>query len=72
MKPADILIAILQFGPQVLPLIQQVTGWVKEGKKEVTPEDIAQLIEYGRKSSADYLREIGVVRPSGEPQVPPT
>lgn len=63
MKTADLLIALLQFGPTILPLIAQVTQWTQQGKKEVTPEDIALLIAYGKKTSADYLAEAGVNAP---------
>lgn len=63
MKPADVLIALLNFGPTILPLVAQVSGWIKDGKKEVTPEDIALLIAYGKKTSADYLAEAGVNAP---------
>lgn len=63
MTPAAILLAVLQYGPGILPLIQQISEWVKSGKQEVTPEDIAQLISYGRKTSADYLAAAGVKPP---------
>lgn len=64
MTPAVVLAAVLQYGPTVLPLIQQLAEMAKSGKTEVTPEDIAQLIAYGKKTSADYLREAGVTPPT--------
>lgn len=60
MTPAIVLNAVLTYGPSILPLIQQLAELVKSGKAEVTPEDIAQLIEYGKKTSADYLKEAGI------------
>lgn len=59
MTPALILGAVLQYGPSVLPVIQSLVGMIRDKKTEVTPEDIALLIELGKKSSADYLREAG-------------
>lgn len=59
MTPAVILAAVLQYGPSILPLVQQLTAMIRDRKPEVTPEDIAQLIELGRKSSADYLTAAG-------------
>lgn len=66
MTPAAILTAVLTYGPGILPLIQQIAQWVKENKQEVSPEDIAELIAYGKKTSADYLREAGVTPPAGQ------
>jgi hypothetical protein len=57
MNPAILLQAVLTYGPEILPLIQQLAAWAKSGKQDVTPEDIAQLIAYGKKSAADYLAE---------------
>lgn len=67
MKPLDILNAVLQFGPTVLPLIGQLTTWIKENKQTVSAEDIAQLIAYGKKTSNDYLKEAGIT-PTAPPQ----
>lgn len=63
MTPAAILIAVLQYGPSILPLVGQIQQWIKDGKKEVTPDDIAQLIAFGKKTSADYLADAGVEVP---------
>lgn len=63
MTPAAILTALLTYGPTILPLIQQVTQWVKDGKQEVSAEDIAELIAYGKKMSADYLLGVGLIQP---------
>jgi len=60
MNPAAILAAILTYGPEILPVIHQVTTWIKNRKEDVTPEDIAQLIAYGNKTSDDYLKEVGI------------
>lgn len=57
MTPAAILALVVQYGPEILPLVQQLVKWVKENKTEVTPEDIALLISYGSKTSAQYLAE---------------
>lgn len=57
MAPAAVLIAVLQYGPAILPLIGQITTWIKDGKTEVTPQDIQELIAYGAKNSAAYLAE---------------
>lgn len=63
MTPAAILLAVLQYGPSILPLVGQIQQWIKDGKNDVTPEDIAQLIAFGKKTAADYLAEAGVAAP---------
>lgn len=55
MTPQVVLTAVLQYGPQVLPVIQQIVAWITENKTEVSKDDIAQLIAYGQKKAADYL-----------------
>jgi hypothetical protein len=62
MTPAAIALAILNYGPSILPVMAQVAAWIKEGKKEVTPEDIQLLISYGKKTSDDYLAEVGMFK----------
>ena len=59
MTPALILSAVLQYGPSVLPIVQSLVGMIRDKKTEVTPEDIAQLIELGKKGAADYLKDAG-------------
>ena len=59
MAPALILSAVLQYGPSILPLIQSLITMIKTNKTEVTAEDIQMLIDLGKKSSADYLKEAG-------------
>ena len=55
MNPQIILAAVLQYGPSILPVIQQIATWIKENKTEVTKEDLDALIAYGAKKAADYL-----------------
>lgn len=64
MTPAAILALVLQYGPSVVPLIAQLTAWVKDGKKEVTAEDLALLTRYASATADDYLKAAGIVRPS--------
>lgn len=59
MTPAALLLAVLQYGPGILPLIQSLVTMVKANKTEVTPEDLAQLVALGKKTSADYLKDAG-------------
>lgn len=59
MPPVAILAAVLQYGPSVLPIAQQLVAMIRDKKTEVTAEDLAQLIELGKKSSADYLAGAG-------------
>ena len=56
MTPAQLLTAVLTYGPSVLPLIQQITAWVKEGKTEITEEDWSFLLRYANKKASDYLQ----------------
>lgn len=63
MTPAAIAAAVLTYGPSVLPLLQQLAAWIASGKKEVSAADIEQLIAYGKKTSGDYLRDVGLSTP---------
>lgn len=63
MKPADVLALVLKHGPAIIPLIAQLAAWVKDGKKEVTPEDLALLAKYAATTADDYLKDAGIVRP---------
>jgi len=63
MTPIAILSAVLQFGPEIIPLIAEISKWIRDGKKDVSPEDIALLVSYGKKTSADYLADAGVAAP---------
>ena len=69
MSTTLVLDALLKYGPTVLPLIAQLTKWIKDGKKDVTPEDIAVLISYGQKRADDYLTAIGLDPTTGQPKV---
>jgi hypothetical protein len=60
MTPAAIAIAVLQYGPSILPVVHQIAVWRKEGKAEVTPEDIQLLISFANKRSGDYLKDVGL------------
>ncbi len=54
MSAAAILAAVLQYGPSVLPVVQQLVAWVKENKTEVTEEDIKTLIAFGKAKASDF------------------
>ena len=56
MNPQMILTAVLTYGPEIIPLIQQLTQWIKENKTEVTDADWQILAQYGSKKAADYLK----------------
>lgn len=60
MTPAIVLNAVLTYGPQILPLIQQLAEMVRNGKKEVTSDDLAMLIALSNKTADDYLKEVGL------------
>ena len=57
MTPAIIAQLLAQFG---LPLTQQIFEWIKAGKKEVTAEDFATLVQLGQYRSADALAAAGI------------
>lgn len=63
MTPGAILALVLQYGPSIIPLIAQLTAWIRDNKKEVTAEDFALLARYASTTADDYLREAGIVRP---------
>lgn len=54
--------ALLKYGPSIIPLLQQVTAWIKGGKTEVTADDVALLVTLSNKSADDYLKEAKVTR----------
>lgn len=63
MTPAIIAQLLIAYGPTVLPLVQKLIAWIESGKKDVTSADIAELIAYGNKTSADYLKDAGISKP---------
>ena len=65
MTAVAILSAVLTYGPEVLPLIQQIPAWIESGKSPVTSADIDILVKLGAKTSSDYLTAAG-----GAPVVP--
>lgn len=56
-KPADVLLAVLKYGPAVVPLISDIVTMINSNKTEVTAEDFARLVELGSKKAADYLAD---------------
>jgi len=56
----QILALIAQYGPSILPLVHEVMTWSESGKKTVTAADIQTLIDLGKRTSADYLKEQGI------------
>ena len=65
MPIATILACVVQYGPSVLPVIQELVALIEGGKTSVTSADIATLVALGKKSSSDYLAAAG-----GAPAVP--
>jgi len=61
MTPIAILAAVLQYGPDILPAIQQIVSWIEGSKTAVTAADIQLLVQLGSKKSADYLAAAGGV-----------
>jgi hypothetical protein len=68
MNTSAVLAALLQYGPTVLPLMAQLTTWIKNGKQDITAEDINLLISYGQKKADDYLVAIGLDPSTGLPK----
>jgi ATP-dependent exoDNAse (exonuclease V) beta subunit len=59
MPIATIIALVTTYGPDVLPVIQQIAAWLEGGKTAVTAADIAVLVSYGKKTSSDYLSAAG-------------
>jgi hypothetical protein len=59
MTPIAILAAVLQYGPEILPAIQQIVTWIEGNKTAVTSADINLLVQLGSKKSSDYLADAG-------------
>ena len=59
MPIATILSLLATYGPDVLPVIQQIAAWIEGGKTTVTSADIAVLVAYGSKKSSDCLAAAG-------------
>lgn len=72
MNTAAIITLVATYGPQILPLIQQITAWAEGGKTALTAAEIQQLIDFGKKSSADYLKEAGIAIVDGKVVPAPT
>ena len=59
MPPLALAVALVQYGPTILPMIQELLAMARDKRDTVTPEDIALIIKLGNKSSADYLAAAG-------------
>lgn len=60
MTPSAIALAVLQYGPSIIPLLQQLGKWVSEKKETVTQEDLDLLAGMAAKRSSDYLKDAGL------------
>jgi hypothetical protein len=59
MPIATIIALVTTYGPDVLPVVQQIIAWIEGGKTAVTSADIAVLVAFGSKKSSDYLAAAG-------------
>lgn len=59
MPIATIIALVTTYGPDVLPVIQQIVAWIEGGKTTITSADIAQLVAFGSRKSSDYLAAAG-------------
>ena len=59
MPIVQVIALLAQYGPAILPLIQQAVAWAESGKTTVTSADLDLLVKLGQKSSADYLAAAG-------------
>lgn len=62
---AVVLTSVLQYGPTIIPLIAKLTSDIKAGRgnKEVTPEDIAELVRLSSQTSSDIYARLGIEKP---------
>lgn len=65
MTIAALLTAVLTYGPTLIPLVAKLHGDVAAGRgnKEVTPEDIAELVRLSKQSSTDIYAKLGIATP---------
>lgn len=59
MPIATILTLIGQYGPTIIPMVQQLVAWAEGGKTAVTSADLDVLNKLCTKSAADYLASAG-------------
>lgn len=59
MGTAAIIGLVVQYGPSIIPLVQQLVTWAEGGKTTVTAADFAILAQLSSKTSADYLSLAG-------------
>jgi hypothetical protein len=59
MPIATIISLLTTYGPDVLPVIQQIATWIESGKTTVSAADISTLVAFGAKNSAAYLTAAG-------------
>ena len=59
MPIATIIALVTTYGPDVLPVVQQIIAWIESGKTTISSADIAVLVAFGSKKSADYLTAAG-------------
>jgi len=59
MTIVSIIALLAQYGPQILPLAQQLVAWAESGKTTVTSADLDLLVKLGKWTSADSLAAAG-------------
>lgn len=59
MPIATIIGLITTYGPDILPVVQQIIAWIESGKTTVSAADIETLVAFGAKNSAAYLQAAG-------------
>lgn len=65
MTTAMLLTAVLQYGPQIIPLVAKLVADIKAGKgqQEPTEADWAELVRLAGQSSADIYAREGITPP---------
>jgi hypothetical protein len=66
MSPAAIIALVAQYGPAVIPIIQQLVAWVEGNKATVTAAELQQLVALGQYNSAQSLAAKGIAIVNGQ------
>lgn len=66
MTSAALLTALLTYGPTIIPMVAKLVADIKAGGtgKEVTPEDLTELLRLANQTSESIYLRLGITPPT--------
>lgn len=63
MNASALLLALLQYGPTIIPLAAKLADDVRRGDKPVSPEDFAELLRLSNQTAEEIYARLGIQPP---------